>query len=154
MENSLPKGSGKLTLCDGLPIHRPLYRLCFEIFVLDMQLLSSTVHPYCTTGIILIMTRRINISGIIFNVEPVGYEILRAYQDAWKQMNPQSKGQWEEQVAEYLLQQLNGNTTITTTAHIEGMNKVLSEVPFPNANNLGNGGRWGQFFTQIAFGLW
>ena len=66
------------------------------------------------------MTRRINISGIIFNVEPIGYEILRAYLDAWNQMNPQYKALWEEQAAEYLLQKLRGSHSVTTTSHVEG----------------------------------
>lgn len=100
------------------------------------------------------MTRKINVSGIIFNVEPVGYEILKAYLDAWNQVDPKGKKQWEEQVAEYLLQRLSGGNSITTTAHIEGMNKVLKEVPFPPVSNASKGGNWGQYFSQIAFGLW
>lgn len=67
------------------------------------------------------MTRRITIAGIIFNVEPIGYDILRAYQDAWKQWNPQHKQQWEEQAAEHLLQQLTRGQSITTLDHIEGI---------------------------------
>ena len=100
------------------------------------------------------MTRRINISGIIFNVEPVGYEILRAYLEAWNQINSKAKNQWEEQVAEYLLQRLGGNSTITTTAHVEGMNKVLAEVPFPQTTPPKNSRNWNSYLTQIAFGLW
>lgn len=100
------------------------------------------------------MTRKINISGIIFHVEPVGYEILKAYLDAWSQVNPLSKAQWEEQAAEYLLQKLKGSNTITTTAHVEGMNNILKEVPFPTSNNLKNGKKGSHYFTQVAFGLW
>ncbi len=100
------------------------------------------------------MTRKINISGIIFHVEPVGYEILRAYLDAWSQMNPLSKPRWEEQAAEYLLQKLKGNNTVTTTDHVEGMNSVLEEVSFPSLNNLTHGAKWRGYFTQVAFGLW
>ena len=100
------------------------------------------------------MTRKINISGIIFHVEPVGYEILRAYLDAWSQMNPLSKARWEEQVAEYLLQKLKGSNTVTTTDHVEEMNNVLEEVSFPSSYDLTRGAKWGRYFTQVAFGLW
>lgn len=119
-----------------------------------VQLFPCYLHLLNNTGNSFIMTRRINISGIIFNVAPAGYEILRAYLDAWNQMNPQAKVKWEEQVAEYLLQQLNNNSTITTTAHIEGMHKVLTEVPFPTSNNFSKGPRWSYYFSQIACGLW
>lgn len=100
------------------------------------------------------MTRKINVSGIIFNVEPVGYEILKAYLDAWNQVDPKGKKQWEEQAAEYLLQRLSGGNSITTTAHIEGMNEVLKEVPVPPVSNANKGGGWRQYFSQVAFGLW
>jgi hypothetical protein len=102
------------------------------------------------------MTRKINISSIIFHAEPVGYELLKSYLDAWNQMNPQSKNQWEEQAAEYLLQQLNGNNTITTTAQVEGMNNVLHGVPFPlpTSNKRKNRNRWQHYVTQVSFGLW
>jgi len=73
------------------------------------------------------MTQRINISGIIFNVEPIGYEILRAYLGSWNQMNLESKAQWEEQAAEYLLQKLGGGTSVTTTSHVEGIIVISPE---------------------------
>jgi len=102
------------------------------------------------------MTRKINISGIIFHAEPVGFEILKSYLDAWNQMNPQAKTLWEEQAAEYLLQQLNGNNTITTIAHVEGMNCVLNGVPFQSStsNKLKNRNKWQHYITQVSFGLW
>ena len=73
------------------------------------------------------MTRKISISGITFNVEPVGYEMLRAYLGAWNQMNPESKAQWEEQAAEYLLQKLRGSNSVTTTGHVEGFIVISPE---------------------------
>ena len=102
------------------------------------------------------MTRKINISGIIFHAEPVGYELLKSYLDAWNQLNPQSKSLWEEQVAEYLLQQLNGNNTITTNAHVEGMNNVLHGVSFQlsTSNKLKNRSKWQHYIPQLSFGLW
>ena len=69
------------------------------------------------------MTRRITIAGIIFNVEPLGYEMLKAYKEALKQWNPQHKEQWEEQAAEHLLQQLNRDVSVTTLDHVEGIGK-------------------------------
>ena len=100
------------------------------------------------------MTRRINISGIIFNVEPVGYQILRAYLDAWSQMNHQAKVQWEEMAAEYLLQQLNGNSMVTTTDQVEKMQQALPDIPFPTTGILANGLTVRKYFNMIAFGLW
>ena len=99
------------------------------------------------------MTRRITVGGVIFNVEPVGYEVLKAYLKAWNQISPNKKKLWEELAAEHLLQQLNGGNSITTIAHVEGMNKKLSEVPFPIVNTSRKVLSWGIYFAQLALGL-
>ncbi len=99
------------------------------------------------------MTRRINIAGVIFNVEPLGYEILRAYQDAWNKKNPHNQRQWEELTAEYLLQQLSLGYSITTVDHVEGISKVLPEIPArSNSDNLGF--NLNKYFHQLTLGLW
>ena len=96
------------------------------------------------------MTRRITIAGIIFNVEPIGYEILKAYQNAWNQRNPRYKKLWEEQAAEHLLQQLTKEESVTTLDHVEGINKVLPEIPIATTPIK----KEGNFLLQIAMGLW
>ena len=104
--------------------------------------------------IIIAMTRRITVGGVIFNVEPVGYEILKEYLKAWNQISPSKREQWEVLAAEYLLQQLNGGNSVTTRSHVERMNKKLSEVPFPKVNTSRRGVGWGPYFAQLAFSLW
>jgi hypothetical protein len=99
------------------------------------------------------MTRRITIGGIIFHVEPVGYEILKAYLDAWKELNPQKKTQWEELVAEHLLQQLHGANSITTISHVEGIHAVLPEIPSRISHHTSNSTR-NRYFSKTVFGLW
>lgn len=108
------------------------------------------------------MTRKISIDGIIFHVEPVGYEILLAYMDAWLQGNAQRKALWEEQAAEYLLQKLRNGKTVTTTEDVNGLTEILKEVPFIAEPTLpGRNGKthkfrsgFGRYLTQIATGLW
>ncbi len=104
------------------------------------------------------MTRKINIDGITFHVEPVGYEMLRAYLDAWNQGNAARKAQWEEQAAEYLLQKLRGSNTVTTTNDVKGLTDILKEVPFkidPMAPlNRVTKPTIGRFISQLAMGLW
>ena len=105
------------------------------------------------------MTRKISIDGIIFHVEPVGFEILRAYLDAWDQGNASRKAQWEEQAAEYLLQKLRDGHNVTTTEDVQGLTEILKEVPFKmeiSARKNGKSSRssFGQLITQIAVGLW
>ncbi|GJM30546.1 MAG: hypothetical protein DHS20C17_31810 [Cyclobacteriaceae bacterium] len=99
------------------------------------------------------MTRKIIIDGIIFNVEPVGHEILKAYLDAWKQLNPKKRKQWEELVAEHLLQQLHGGCSTTTVSHVESIYKVMPEIPFSNLTMPPNAKRY-QYLTKLVFGLW
>lgn len=99
------------------------------------------------------MTRRIAIGGIIFNVEPVGHEILKAYLDAWRQLNLNEKKQWEELVAEHLLQQLNGHHTVTTLSHVEGIHKVLPETPLKITRRPMNQGKR-SYFTNLILNLW
>jgi hypothetical protein len=95
------------------------------------------------------MTRRITIGGIIFHVEPVGHEILNAYLDAWKKLNPQMKTQWEELVAEHLLQQLHGSNSITTISHVEGIHKVLPEISSRIFNHSSNSNR-SRYFSKMV----
>jgi hypothetical protein len=99
------------------------------------------------------MTHRITIAGVIFNVEPLGYEILRAYKDTWNKRNPHNQRQWEELTAEYLLQKLTNGESITTLDHVEGISQILPEVP-PRSNHLKTEGRKGKYFCQFSFGLW
>lgn len=99
------------------------------------------------------MTRRITIGGIIFNVEPVGHEILKAYLDAWKQVNSNEIRQWEELVAEHLLQQLNGHSTVTTLSHVEGIHKVLPETPLKIKRRPVNTAKK-RYFTNLLLNLW
>lgn len=103
------------------------------------------------------MTRKISIDGIIFHVEPLGYEILRAYLDAWTKYNRKGKAQWEEQVAEYLLQKLRNGSSVTTTEDVNGLNEILKEVPFKIQSEEPQEprkSRFGQYIAQIAIGLW
>jgi len=100
------------------------------------------------------MTRRITIGGIIFNVEPLGYEILIAYLDAWKQLNPQKKKQWEELAAEHLLQRLTGGRSITTVDHIEGIIKILPEISSFTSKQRKKESTKGGYSLRMAFGLW
>jgi hypothetical protein len=100
------------------------------------------------------MTRRINISGIIFNVEPVGYEILQAYLNAWSQFSKQTKTKLEEMAAEYLLQQLNGSNVVTTTDHVERMHQALPEIPFPTTDNSVKKHSGWHLLSRVALGLW
>ncbi len=107
------------------------------------------------------MTRKISIDGIIFHVEPVGFEILRAYLDAWDQGNAHRKAQWEEQAAEYLLQKLRDGKSVTTAEDVKGLTEILKEVPFKadpeattNRNGYSSKSKFGQYITQIAMGLW
>ena len=102
------------------------------------------------------MTRKINISGIIFHAEPAGYELLKFYLDAWNEKNTHFKSLWEEQVAEYLLQQLNGNNTITTARHVKEMKSALHGVPFPfsTSNKLKNSSKWQHYIPRVSFGFW
>jgi hypothetical protein len=100
------------------------------------------------------MTRRITIAGVIFNVEPLGYEILRTYQDAWNENNPHHQRQWEELTAEYLLQQLGRGDDITTLDHVEGITNVLPEVNHGHSTiNLKPSGKRKYLFPLIL-GLW
>lgn len=99
------------------------------------------------------MTRRIIIDGIIFNVEPLGYEILKAYLDAWKQSSPKQIKQWEELTAEHLLQRLTGGSSVTTVDHVEGIRKIIPEVSFAGKNRMRRSGM-GSYFLKMAFGLW
>lgn len=99
------------------------------------------------------MTRRIAIDGIIFNVEPLGYEILKAYLDAWSQLNPQRKQLWEEQAAEHLLQQLSGGKSVTTVAHVENINNVIPEATFPVTHSRTGSDRR-DYYSRFIPGLW
>ena len=99
------------------------------------------------------MTRRITIAGIIFNVEPLGYEILSAYKDAWNKRNPHSQRQWEELTAEYLLQKLTKGVRITTLDHVEGISQILPEAP-PRSSHLETEGDKGKYCFPLSFGLW
>ena len=112
------------------------------------------VHLELTT-----MTRKISIDGIIFHVEPVGYEILRAYLDAWNKYNRKGRAHWEEQVAEYLLQKLRNGSAVTSTQDVQGLNEILKEVPFKidsseSTDEPKKSSRLGQYIAQIAMGLW
>ena len=113
----------------------------------------SAASLKCNWKTIAIMTRRITIAGVIFNVEPLGYEILRAYKDAWNKRNPHNQRQWEELTAEYLLQELTKGERITTLDHVEGISQVLPEVPLRSSHLKTEGGK-GKYFFQLAFGLW
>jgi len=99
------------------------------------------------------MTRKISIGGIIFNVEPVGHKILKAYLDAWKEFNPQLKKQWEELVAEHLLNQLQGGKNITTVSDVENIRKVLPEIPSRLLPEPYSSVRSG-YFSNLIVGLW
>ena len=99
------------------------------------------------------MTRRITIGGIIFNVEPVGYEILKAYQDAWE-LDPRGKVKWEEHAAEYLLQMLQGGKSVTTLDHIERMNTQLPEDTLNLIRPATNLTRKKRYLLPMVFGLW
>jgi len=107
---------------------------------------------------LITMTRKISIDGIIFHVEPVGYEILRAYLDAWTKYNQKGRAHWEEQVAEYLLQKLRTGSSVTSTEDVQGLNEILKEVPFKirssEENDEPRKSRFGQYIAQIAMGLW
>lgn len=108
------------------------------------------------------MTRKISIDGIIFHVEPVGYEILVAYLDAWKQGDAQRKALWEELAAEYLLQKLKKGKNVTTTDDVQGLTEILKDAPFifdPVVSRRNGKGsrprsRFGHYINQIAMGLW
>ncbi len=100
------------------------------------------------------MTRRIAIDGIIFNVEPVGYEILKAYKDATRGLDAKTKQKWEENAAEHLLQQLRNGSNITTAAHLEGINAVSQEIPLANVHKTKNATNRRRHLLQIALGLW
>lgn len=99
------------------------------------------------------MTQRIIIDGIIFNVEPVGHEILKAYLDTWKQYNSNEIKQWEELVAEHLLQQLNGHSTVTTLSHVQGIHKVLPAKPLKINRRPVNSGRK-RYLANLVLNLW
>ena len=100
------------------------------------------------------MTRRITIGGVIFNVEPLGYEILIAYLDAWKQLHPHKIKQWEEQAAEHLLQRLSGGRSVTTVDHVEGICKILPDVSAQAIKRRKKELRKSGYFLKMAFALW
>jgi hypothetical protein len=83
----------------------------------------------------------------------LGYEILKAYLDAWKQSNPKQIKLWEEQTAEHLLQRLTGGNSVTTLDHVKGISKVLPEISF-SGKIRERGSEMGSHFLKMAFGLW
>ncbi len=110
------------------------------------------------------MTRKISIDGIIFHVEPVGFEMLKAYQDAWAQFNTDRQSLWEEQAAAYLLQRLKGRNTVTTLEDVKGLTEIFKDNTKENGNlstparqatsNRPQTGGSRNYFSQFALGLW